>query len=351
MSDRHVNITGGFVADKVDEVHKAAELKQKEYTDQAVAEYKKAFSHLKAGVRARTTLEAGKEVGLVAAHGLAGAASLVASVGVGAVNSWAKLNFQTANLDMLRFGDSYYERNGLGIAKDVLRALNFLPVLGRAGAAIKECAMVTQEAGTVVCSLVTLNNALAETGQGFLRGRNFFLNIREVARNLGLLAKIEELGAFPQDINKLAGALKGVGVALEEIPKPLAQLGEGVGALEDVARAHSNGIIAFGVEGPGFRHIMSARNVRGKGIVFLDTDGKTLQGMAEFAQKFPGARLSNAPILFMKNTMLVEAFKSPILNVFFPAAFWSFELALPKLSSVSAPLGNALLDRGPVGNA
>ena len=198
----------GKIPDGIDKAHEAAEAKHKEYIQQAVDEYKKAIENVKAGCRAKTAYEAAGHLGRAWVHGVTGFGTFWVGTGVSAVNSYVKVTFQTETFDVLRLGDSYFERNALGIAKNVLRILNLLPVMGEVGAALKKSRVLVQEAGTVTCSLVTLNNMLAETGQGFLRAKRFFLSIEEVARAMGRLERIKEFGAFAPDIQEMAKALR-----------------------------------------------------------------------------------------------------------------------------------------------
>ena len=136
----------------------------------------------------------------------------------------------------------------------------------------------------------------------------------------------------------------------------------GIHALESTARAHPNGALIVGIEYARAaegevttaRHVLAAQQVPEKGLMFVDTDGKVYQGVAELARAYPNVALNpKAPILFMKNTWLVAAFKSPVLNVFFPAVFWGSrvgEQAAPK-AFFGPPRRSPMVEGSPLGLA
>lgn len=344
----------GKIPDEIDDAHKKAETIFQSLINKSIQQSKTSTGYFKA---AWNDSSQSRIVNVLRGYGssYAGSAYIAGALAGNTANSIAKLSFGTPNFDLLRLGDSLLNPSAENIVKDVLRALNLLPLVGRVGVAVKEVMLVTQEAGKMTCVLVSLNNALVKTGR-------IFVNVFEVARARGLLKTIAKDGTSLENVIKLKTALTEMGAAIEEIQKPLERLEAGIEVLEDIAKENPKGVLVIPIEcgrilaggRREFGHAITGQFIPGKGIVFTDTNGQVLKGVAELRRQFPPNLIISEgyPILFLKNTWLVQTFKSPILNIWFPAANWGLtqqQSLSDKHSFIGPPRGTAVADREPLG--
>jgi hypothetical protein len=353
----------GDLPDYIEEAEKLAQQSYESCLKRVWQDWEKSGKELRAG----HVVEAAK-ASLIANALFFGGPALIA--GKDAV----KFVLQTDTFDMLRLGDSLLRPTWQNIVKDVLRLLNVLPIAGKFLSVFREGMVVTQKPGVSNCVFVALNNGLAETGQGFLRntgeGRKLFLTIERIAEASEIdLGKIGyEGGTVAQQFEEITKTLAKVGVAFEKIPRPMEELERGIQVLEDIGKANPKGtliihvrygkrILVNGLLTREFGHTMSARYV-GKTLMvstnYARGGVRELIPLAELPKYYPDPVLSpDFQTIFLKNTWLVQAFESPLLNIFFPAVLIGVNQGqrVDKQAFASPPRGNSAFNRRPLGIA